>query len=164
MQGRIHSIFIAESANTPTVQLETARLEAGKGIIGDRYHTGTGTFSEMLADRPLKQITLIEKEAVDRFNRKHNTRLDYPELRRNIITEGIRLNPLVGKTFQLGEVTLKGIKLCEPCPHLAEVLLPEVLPGLLGSGGLRCEIITDGALYTGDIFSVAMDCDETIPL
>ncbi len=155
MQGRIHSMYIAESANTTPIQKNSVQLEANKGIIGDRYYTGTGTFSEKLGDKPLKQITLIEKEAVDAFNQQFNTRLAYPDLRRNIITEGIRLNPLLGETFQLGEVTLKGIRLCEPCPHLAEVLLPELLPGLVGQGGLRCQILNDGSLYKGDVFSPA---------
>ena len=134
--------------------LDECSLEAGRGLVGDRYYLGTGTFSRKLAGQPDVEVTLIESEEIERFNREHDLSLGVGELRRNVITSGIRLNDLVGLTFSIGEVTLKGMRLCEPCPHLAKIVTKEALPGLIGRAGLRARIVTGGTVKTGDAISV----------
>lgn len=151
MQGKVSSIYISTSANAELEPLKTAQLHAGKGIVGDRYYTGKGTFSEMLAGNPAKELTLIESEEIDAFNKTHGLSLSPASLRRNIITSDIRLNELVGKTFYMGDVELLGIRLCEPCPHLADILTPKVIPGLLGKAGLRASIKSNGTIKPDDI-------------
>ena len=47
------------------------------------------------------------------------SRLGAAEARRNLVTRGISLNPLVGRRFTVGEVECEGRRLCEPCAHLA---------------------------------------------
>ncbi len=153
MQGRIHKIFIADSANSKPISLTKAELIAGKGIKGDRYYKGTGTFSEMLAGKPLSELTLIAKERVDEFNQQFHFDFSYAEFRRNLITERIELNQLVDKTFYIGDVELLGIKLCEPCPHLAALLTPQVLPSLTGKAGLRAQILNGGTLQINQTLS-----------
>ena len=72
------------------------------------------------------------------------------EARRNIVTEGIDLNALVGKRVQVGTAVVEGIRLCEPCKHLAAQTFPETLEGLKGRGGLRARIVADGVIRVGD--------------
>jgi MOSC domain-containing protein YiiM len=62
----------------------------------------------------------------------------------------VPLNHLVDKEFHVGEVRLRGVRLCEPCQHLAGLTQPRVLPALVHRGGLRAEILTDGYIRTGD--------------
>ncbi len=155
MQGRIHAIYISAFANGPLTLLRQAHLEAGRGIVGDRYYNGNGTFSELLADKPLKDLTLIEKEAVDAFNRQQGLALSYAGFRRNIITRDIRLNELVDRAFYLGNVRLRGIMLCEPCPHLASVLHEKVMPEMLGKSGLRAQILSSDRISINDIIQTA---------
>ncbi len=151
MQGAVHSIFIAETANADLIELQKAELRENRGIVGDRYYNGTGTFSEMLADKPFKDLTLIEMEEILQFNLRTGLDIDARKFRRNIITTDIRLNELVDKTFFIGDIKLRGIKLCEPCGHLAEVLTPEILPDMIGRSGLRAHILSTGTIYQGDV-------------
>jgi len=131
--------------------LESARLIVGKGVEGDRYFNGCGTFSEKLKDNPAVELSLIEKEEIDTFNQKYNQTLNYSDARRNIVTEGVRLNMLVGQIFTIGNVTLKGIRLCEPCAYLAENVNELVLPHLIGRGGLRAQILAGNVVSVGDL-------------
>lgn len=151
MNGSVFKIFIADDAGSEVQALSSASLVAGKGIEGDRYFLGKGTFSENLKNNPAVELSLIEKEEIDKFNATYQQTHDYGDLRRNIVTENFRLNDYVGKEFTIGNVKLKGIRLCEPCPYLAETVNPLVLPHLVGVGGLRAQIISSGIVKQGDI-------------
>ena len=150
MTASITKIFIANSAEKSMKSLENAQLVAGKGIEGDRYFNGSGTFSEKLKGNPAAELTLIEKEEINYFNNSQQQQMRDEDFRRNIITQGIRLNDLVGKTFTVGDVTLKGIRLCEPCAHLANTVNELFMPHMIGRGGLRAQILSSGKIKTGD--------------
>lgn len=150
MTGNIDAIYIAKTGGGSMEYLQEAELIAGEGIVGDRYYSKAGTFSKKLKDLPDREVTLIEAEEIDRFNAREGLSLNYGDMRRNIITRGIRLNDLVGREFQVGEVTLKGIRLCEPCAHLAKVVTPKVLPAMVGRAGLRACIVSGGIIKEHD--------------
>jgi len=150
VEGKINHIFISPEAGGYMQSINRATLVVGKGIEGDRYFSGKGTFSEKLKNNPAAELTLIEKEEIDNFNEEQNLNLGYGDFRRNIVTEGIGLNDLVGQTFTVGKVKLKGIRLCEPCSHLADTVNQLVLPHLMGRGGLRAQILSTGTIVVGD--------------
>jgi len=156
MRAKVLAIFVAPSAAAPMQPVREARVEAGRGIAGDRYYAGTGTFSAKLEGRPDREITLVESEQIDDFNISTGLALDYGMLRRNVVTRGIGLNALVGVRFRVGAATLEGIRLCEPCGHLAALVAREVLPVLLQRAGLRARIVEGGTLRPGDAI-VAVD-------
>lgn len=149
----IKSIFIAESGESTMISMPSAELIAGQGVVGDRYFKGSGTFSEKLAGLPDVELTLIESEEIDDFNSKLNYQFSYGEFRRNIVTTGVRLNNLEGKEFTLGNVRLKGIRLCEPCAHLANILTQDIMPELVHRAGLRAQILAGGTIKVGDEFA-----------
>ena len=69
------------------------------------------------------------------------------DLRRNIVISNCDLNSLVDKEFQIGNVVLKGIRLCEPCKYLADKLdNPKILSELIHKSGLRAQIIKGGSI------------------
>jgi len=148
--SEILEIYIAKSSASNPKKIEIAELVSGRGVIGDRYFNEIGTFSEKLAGLPNKELTLIESEEIDAFNKEFNFNFSYGDFRRNIVTIGIKLNDLEGKEFMLGNIRLRGIRLCEPCAHLAGLLVPEVMPSLLHKTGLRAQIITSGSVSVGD--------------
>ncbi len=131
--------------------LAVAELEIGRGIVGDRYHAQLGTFSKKNKVRQDQEVTLIESEEIDRFNADNRLTLDYGAARRNIVTQGVRLNALVGRQFRVGSVLLEGQRLCEPCAHLASVVSEKVLPGLVHRGGLRAKILSAGSIQPFDV-------------
>jgi MOSC domain-containing protein YiiM len=127
-----------------------AVLKAGKGVVGDRYYLGTGTFSGKLPIKPDAEVTLIESEEIDRFNEITKLSKTPGEFRRNIVTRGVRLNDLVGHRFLVGAALLEGIRLCEPCAHLAGLVNPAVVKTMVHRAGLRARIVSGASIRPGD--------------
>jgi MOSC domain-containing protein YiiM len=127
---------------------------AGEGLRGDRYATRTGTFSASGTDA--RDVTLIEREAVDAVRAEHHgIDVREEETRRNLVTEGVALNHLVGRTFRVGDVRMRGVRLAEPCAYLEQLTgLPGLRDAFTDRGGLRAEILDDGELHVGDAIEV----------
>ena len=128
------------------------RCIAGKGIDGDRYMLGTGTYSKK--PEPGRQLTIIESEELEALI-KIGLHCTSNQSRRNIISRGISLNNLVGKKIMVGEVKLMVHRLCQPCTYLEKKLKqPGLKDALWDKGGVKCEILTDGNIKPNDKFSV----------
>ena len=139
----VFQIGITEKNNKEIENQEKIEVIASKGIIGDRY------FHDFNGDR--EQITLIESENIDYYNKTFNTNFNYLEFRRNIITKDIKLNDLVGKTIFVGKIKLKVNDLCRPCKDLQKRLgKNNIIKEFLRRGGLRCEILSSGTINVGD--------------
>jgi len=142
-------ILISPSPDAPMESRDEVHAVPGKGIEGDRYFIGAGTFSPK-PQKPDFEITLIEQENISAFAEASGLAFTEKDARRNIVTTGVRLNDLVDREFNVGSVRLKGCRLCEPCDYLAKNTHPQVLKGLLHKGGLRAQILTEGAIHVGD--------------
>jgi MOSC domain-containing protein YiiM len=157
-EGRVSGIFIGPVKGKPMIGVEDVRAVSGRGLEGDRYFDRRGTFSKR--DPESREITLIEQEAVDAAERSYDVEIDPIETRRNILTEGVPLNHLVNEEFDIGEVRLRGVKLCEPCGHLARLTEKGVVEPLIHRGGLRAQILKDGTIRVGDRISFAHDTER----
>ena len=148
--ARLLGIYVAAQATELPHAVDHIRALAGRGLEGDRYAASGGTFS----DNPGKRdVTLIELEALESYERESGRKISPAEARRNLLTQGVRLNDLVGREFQVGAVRLLGLRLSEPCTHLARLTHPETLAGLVHRAGLVAEILNDGNLQVGDEIS-----------
>ncbi len=147
-KGTVLSIHIASAAEKSMVSVKEVRAVPGKGLEGDRYFLETGTYSKKLG--PDREVTLIASEAIGALRRDYGIGLAPGDSRRNIVTQGIPLNFLVGREFTVGTVRLRGIRLCEPCGHLEGLTREGVRAGLIHRGGLRAQILTGGVIQTGD--------------
>ncbi len=146
-QGSVASIHIAPGAATAMSTVQQVRAVAARGLEGDRYFFGLGTFWK---PQPDYEVTLIEIEALEALERDYGVALMPAEARRNIVTRGVALNHLVGREFQVGEAILRGLRLCEPCAHLERLAHSDVIRGLTHRGGLRAQILIGGAIKVGD--------------
>ena len=122
MSGKIVKLLISKDPKSTMLSLNQIVLEAGKGIFGDRYYNQEGTFSNKGEIEPDRDVTLIEIEKIDALNKEYNLDITAEDLRRNIVVSNCDLNSLVDKEFQIGEVVLKGLRLCEPCKYLSDKL------------------------------------------
>ena len=147
--SRVVEILIANSPSSPMERRDSIRAVPGRGLEGDRYFMGVGTFSPS-SPKPDYEVTLIQKEYIDAFQASLARPFTAKQARRNLVSEGVDLNSLVGKEFTVGKVRLLGIRLCEPCNFLAKQTFPEVLSGLVHKGGLRAQILSEGMIYSGD--------------
>lgn len=152
--GRVESIGIAAAAGAPMRSIESVRAIAGGGLEGDRYFTQQGTFSA--TPGAVRDVTLIEAEAVEAMNAKLGTAFAARDLRRNVVTRGVALNHLVGREFHLGEARLLGTSLCQPCTYLEGLTQMGVKAAMQHRAGLRAQIVSSGDLRVGDQI-VALD-------
>ena len=139
--GRVVAITIAAEAEGPIELVAEVAAHAGRGLEGDRYHEGRGTFSKPYANG--HELTLVEAEALNELG------FTPADARRNVVTRGIDLNALVGRRFKVGDVECVGRRLCEPCAHL-ERLSPGTLRPLVHRAGLRADMLGDGTIRVGD--------------
>ncbi|PLY09214.1 MAG: sulfurase [Arcobacter sp.] len=147
MSGKISNLLISKSIESSMQNVNQVVLEVGKGIFGDRYYNQEGTFSNKGTVEPDRDVTLIEIENINALNEEHNLSITPEDFRRNIVVSNCDLNSLVDKEFQIGEVILKGIRLCEPCKYLADKLAEQkTLTQMVHKAGLRAEIIKGGSI------------------
>ena len=143
--SKIIAIGIAKENNQKfkIEQVNNGEVIAGKGIKGDRYYHDY--------NEAKKQITLIESENIDYYNKKFSTNFSYLDFRRNLITKNIQLNDLVGKKLSIGKIGIGVHDLCRPCTYLQEILGKDnIVKEFLRRGGLRCEILVSGDIQVGD--------------
>jgi MOSC domain-containing protein YiiM len=151
--GKVVGIFIAQKQGEQTVLVDQVHVVPGSGIEGDRYFnkpanptgkTNTG-----------REITLIELEAIESLRDDAGIPLTPDQTRRNLITSGIALNDLVGRLFFIGNIQLRGVRLCEPCQYLADRTDPRILKAMAHRGGLRADIITEGNIHINDTITIS---------
>ena len=151
--GRVKGIYIAPKMGANVSGHQKVSVRAGKGIEGDRYFTNTGKNRSNYKGEPDWEITLIESEVIAAFNQDTGNKFHESDFRRNLVTEGVRLNDLVGKTFNINGVSFFGVQLCESCASLQKRLAVKILPDLVGKGGLRAQIRGVGLVNVGDAIS-----------
>ena len=144
--GVVAGLLVAPAAEARLGRVQAAEAVAGRGLEGDRYFSGEGTFS---GSGRGYEVTLIEAEALDALATE-GVEISWEEARRNIVTRGIGLNALVGRRFLIGEVESVGRRLAEPCSHLQRLAPPGILAGLVHRGGLRADILEGGTIRVGD--------------
>jgi MOSC domain-containing protein YiiM len=134
--GVVEGLFWGPERHEPLESAERFTVVAGGGVEGDRY-----------SDRDL---TLFEAEAVEGLKADTGIELGPNEMRRNVMTRGIDLNPLVGHRIRVGEVEAVVTELCHPCSDLQRMTQPGVLQGLVNRGGLNADVVKGGAIAVGD--------------
>ena len=141
--AKIKAINISNLDGKNTFYVNQANLMKNKGIINDRYYENFKNNYE--------QVTLIESEKIDEFNKKIRKKIDYKDFRRNIITSGIDLNKTINKKIQINNVVFRIHELCQPCRYLQNKLGIKNLVKLLAyKGGVRAEIIKSGKISSYD--------------
>ena len=157
MTGTLEHIYLVAEKRGETEAREKIELEAGLGIVGDRYHTYAKSCLAAEGPVPENHLSLIDKSVLDDFlaNQAKDSGLEYADFRRSLITSGVDLNALVDKEFMVGTARCRGIELCEPCAFLAATVHRGVLPGLVNRGGLRAIIIKSGNAEIGSAVTEA---------
>ena len=141
--GKVLEIGISENKSNKIVNVNDVEAIKGKGLIDEKHFKKD--------NNKRCQITLIEIENINHYNKITGTKIPAINFLRNIVTEGIQLNALVGKEFFIGAVKVKAHDLCRPCKNLQEFLEQKnTVKELLRSGGLRCEILSSGKICLDD--------------
>ena len=144
--GSVAGLLVSPQAEAPLIRIERAVAVAGRGLEGDRYAAGAGTFS---GPGRGYELTLVQEEALAEVG------VSWEDARRNVVTRGVDLNALVGRRFRVGSVECIGRRLAEPCAHLEKLTRPGLLRPLVHRAGLRADILVGGTIVLGDEVAAA---------
>ncbi len=123
------------------VEMDRIECLAGLGIKGDRFFDFKKDYKG--------QITFFSAEVYERLLTEFNLpKEEKPPsvFRRNVILSGVDLNEWIGVPFEIGGVRFQGTGECTPCYWMNEAVCPGAEEWLMGLGGLRAQILTDGIL------------------
>jgi MOSC domain-containing protein YiiM len=124
----------------PAIEVEQIECVAGRGIRGDRYFDHEASYRG--------QITFFAAEVFTQLQSELGLPAAAPDAaRRNVITQGIDLNTLVGREFEIQGVRFAGVEECRPCYWMNHGFgSGQAEAWLKGRGGLRARILSDGSL------------------
>jgi hypothetical protein len=142
--GKVVALCICAKAGEPMIEVNEVVAEEGAGLVGDRYYGGNGSWNKGSPGK--RQVTLMNAIFFK------GTVFKYSDSRRNIFTEGVELMDLIGKEFTVGEVTLRGVKYCDPCnrPNQKAGIRASFRDAFFDRGGLIAEIVVSGTIRNGD--------------
>ncbi len=123
----------------PVVEVLEIECVAGCGVPGDRFFSHKENYRG--------QITFFSREIFDGMCAALKLSGKSPgAARRNVVTEGVDLNSLIGAEFEIQGVRFLGTEHCKPCYWMDHAFAPGAELFLRNGGGLRAQILTDGRL------------------
>ena len=145
--SKIIKIGISKNKGGKMLSLTSIIAVEGKGLINDRKFKDNND--------KMNQLTLIESENILFFNKMTNSNISQLDFRRNLVTENVKLNNLVNKEFFIGNIKVKAHDLCKPCKYLEKKINQKnLVKELITKAGIRCEILTTGKIFVGDIIKL----------
>lgn len=140
-----------------TDEVTSVTCRAGRGLEGDRFFNYKKDYKG--------QITFFAWETYEAIKAALGVPMLSPgAFRRNVLVEGLELNALIGRRFRLGRVAFEGTVEAKPCYWMEQAVAPGAEAWLLGRGGLRAKILTDGELTLGSTDFAWLDAAaETAP-
>jgi MOSC domain-containing protein YiiM len=128
-----------EPGTSPNLEVPEIECVAGRGIVGDRFLDYRGDYKG--------QITFFSLEVFQDICGRLGVRESSPSaVRRNVITQGVDLNQLIGERFSIQGIRFEGVCECKPCYWMDRAIAPGAEDQLQGRGGLRARILTSGTL------------------
>ncbi len=146
--GTIHGLHVVPRSFLPMRNVGELELISAVGIVGDRHTTGDAFHSDRPEDG--RQITFFELETLQALARDHNITLAAQDHRRNVTTQGVPLNHLVGVRFRVGETLVEGTRLSTPCRHIEQITGLPLYDVLLHRAGLNARILEGGRIFLND--------------
>jgi MOSC domain-containing protein YiiM len=147
------SVHRARERSAAAEELPAANVVQGFGIEGD--------FRSARKDR---HVTLIEEETLRAVERQLGVTIAPGGSRRQIVVQGMTLNPTVGKTLRIGEVLLAVTSFCDPCVKMEWKIGPGARAALANRGGVCALVVSGGIIHPGDEVELIADSVESVEL
>jgi MOSC domain-containing protein YiiM len=145
----VTEIWLAGAATEPMRRVASVEAVAGRGLAGDRYALGGGTWAHY--PELEKQVTLIDADDVAVVAAETASALTPGDTRRNLVTTGADLPALVGAWFSVGDALLFGMKRCPPCTHLERLTGVKLVKAMVRRGGINAAVFVGGPIAEGSV-------------
>jgi MOSC domain-containing protein YiiM len=154
--GIVDQLFVTDHGGRPMVAVGEVEAVPGCGLRGDRYCEGTGFY----VPYDVCQVTMIAVEDLESAAEMFGVVVGEGEHRRNIVTRGLDLPALRGRSLTIGEVRLSYERPRPPCGYIQKLTgqkqFTKALGGRWGSprGGICLTVDSGGAIRVGDPIEV----------
>lgn len=136
---KIVAIHVAPGRGIPMRARDAVHAEAGKGLVGDRYH---GTKH--------RHVTIQSKERLDLAAEALGYGFDPGATRRNLTVDAGEIPTTPGTRLTIGEVELEVVRISAPCRLLDDGIGPGAAAALRGRAGTTFRLLTSGTIRVGD--------------
>ena len=133
------ALHIAPATRLPMKAVTEVQAEAGKGLVGDRYH---GTKH--------RHVTVQSAEALALAAEDHGQEIDAGQTRRNITVSAGSVPAKPGDRFRIASVELEVVRIAAPCKLLDDVIGDGARHALRRRAGSVCRVLTSGTIVLGD--------------
>ncbi len=138
------SIHIAKATRLPMREVDRATVEAGKGIVADRYH---GTKH--------RHVTVQSSTALRAATEAFGSEVPAELTRRNLTLDEGDVPTTPGSRIRIGDVLLEVVRVAAPCKLLDDTIGGGAQEALRRRGGSVCRVLEGGEIAVGD----AVDLD-----
>lgn len=133
------SIQIAPKHRAALVDVEHIEVEAGRGIVGDRYY---GTKH--------RHISVQSAAALAEASQDLGRTLGPASTRRTVTVSGGDVPSAPGSRMRLGTIDVEVVRIAAPCRLMDQINGDGARRALHARGGSVCRVLSTGTLCVGD--------------
>lgn len=135
----ISAIHIAPGRRLPVRSVAAVEAEAGRGLVGDRYHGSKH-----------RHVTLQSQESLDLAAAELGRPVGAGTTRRNVTLDRGAVPTAPGTLIRIGDCLLEVVRVAAPCRLLDDDLGPGASAALRRRAGSVCRVLESGTLHVGD--------------
>ena len=137
------ALHVAPGSRLPMKAVSTVSVEAGAGIVGDRYHGAKH-----------RQVSVQSLVALAEAGELFGAEIAPGLTRRNVTVSAATVPREPGALIRLGPVLLEVVRVAAPCKLLDDTIGPGAQDALRHRGGSICRVLAGGEVSIGDPVSV----------
>lgn len=140
------ALHVAPATRLPMQARSSVEAEAGKGLVGDRYH---GTRH--------RHVTVQAIDALEAATEALGAPVDPGATRRNITISGGEVPGEIGRRITIGGVELEVVRIAAPCKLLDDVIGEGARTALRRRAGTVFRLLSSGTIAIGDVVDLHPD-------
>lgn len=141
---RVAAIHLAPGRRLPTRSVDSVLAEAGKGLVGDRYHGSKH-----------RHVSVQSRSSLDEAAAELGAPVASGLTRRNITIDTGEVPSKPGTRVRIGEALLEVVRIAAPCRLLDDGIGPGAASALRRRAGSIMRVLESGTISVGD--SITME-------
>lgn len=135
----ITAIHLADQHRGAMIAVDEVVAEAGKGLVGDRYHGATH-----------RHVSVVSADELASAAEALGHDIAPGATRRNVTVSGGAIPTAPGTRFRLGDVEVEVVRKAAPCRRMDEEIGDGARRALHDRAGAVCRLIGSGTIRVGD--------------